>query len=101
MQTDQSSRDIAISDLSDGASSVPWGQRYSREPLDLHVEAHGSVKLMMDFLKELRMGPCVRVARVAGDHIWVEINGLIGIEEFLHDMDGVASVERGARRNGV
>ena len=96
-QMQQTASETAVVDPSDGASSVLWGQRYSTEPIDLHVEAHGSVKLMMDFLKELRMGTCVRVARVAGDHIWIEINELIGIEEFLHDIDGVASVELGAR----
>ena len=94
-QTNQSSGATAVVDPSNSASSALWGQRYSTEPIDLHVEAHGSVRLMMDFLKELRTGTCVRVARVAGDHIWVELNELIGIEEFLRDMDIVASVEPG------
>ena len=61
-------------------------------PVRLRVEAHGSVTLMMDFFRDLRRSPNMRLDRMAGMEVWLRLNDRLRLEEYLEDMDSVAKV---------
>ena len=61
-------------------------------PIRLRVEAHGSVSLMMDFFRDLRGSPNMRLDRMAGVEVWLRLNDRLRLEEYLKEMDSVASV---------
>ena len=62
------------------------------DPVRLRVEAHGSVHLMMDFFRDLRRSPNMRLDRMAGTEVWLRLNDRLRLEEYLEDMDSVAWV---------
>ena len=61
-------------------------------PVRLRVETHGSVSLMMDFFRDLRRSPNMRLDRMAGMEVWLRLNDRLRLEEYLLEMDSVASV---------
>ena len=61
-------------------------------PVRLRVEAHGSVRLMMDFFRDLRRSPNMRLDRMAGMEVWLRLNDRLRLEEYLLEMDSVAGV---------
>ena len=61
-------------------------------PVRLRVEAHGSVNLMMDFFRDLRRSPNMRLDRMAGVEVWLRLNDRLRLEEYLLDIDSVAKV---------
>lgn len=61
-------------------------------PVRLRVDAHGSVHLMMDFFRDLRKSPNMRLDRMAGTEVWLRLSDRNRLEEYLLDMDSVAKV---------
>ena len=69
-----------------------WENSAPTEPVKLRVEAHGSLILMMDFLRDLRKSPNIRLDRMTRMEVWLRLNDRLRLEEYLQEMDSVARV---------